>query len=361
MLRISALGLVAGLMLLGIAAAEAAVTPAIRTTAGNQVPACVTPDRLMDFMRSRNKKLQPKYNDIAKYYKQHGEALGVRWDYAFYQMILETNSLKFHRPNGRPGDVSHKQNNFAGIGATGRRARGESFRDVSTGVLAHLHHVRLYSGDPVAKPAAGRTEKVKDLILPWAQGFGRPVTFTDLATKWALKNKHYAPGLNAIADAYNERFCPEGDTVQQTVETTASIDAPATASTAKTSNKANKKKVAAAGSDMIKATVTASTDSSADVASATTKVAALTTAVPTLPAPAACKVFTASYGGAKSLLIQSTKDGHTHFTALTVHEGKEDVQAQAFINAYAQGGETIAVFQSPDEAITKAFQLCPEK
>lgn len=356
MLRFSALALAAGLMLFSAVAAEAAVTPAIRSSADNAVPACVTPDRLMQFMRSRNKKLLPQYGDIARHYKTQGETLGIRWDYAFYQMILETNSLKFHRPNGRPGDVSHKQNNFAGLGATGRKARGESFRDVSTGVLAHLQHIRLYSGDPVAKPVAQRTELVKDLILPWAHAFGRPVTYTDLATKWAAKSKHYAAGLNAIADAYNERFCanqPADEVVPPTIETTASIDTPA-AST-KTS------KATATGSDMIKATVTAATDKSTDIAKSTTKVAALTAAVPALPATNACKVFTASYGGAKSLLIQSETNGLVNYTALTVHEGKEETQAQAFINAYAQGGQTIAEFSSANEALTKAFQLCPEK
>jgi hypothetical protein len=143
------IGVVAACALLATASAEAATTPAILVTKVNRVPTCVTPDHLMAFVEQRNKALPAKFREIAADYRQHGEALHVRWDYAFYQMLDETNFLKFFAPNGRRGDVSTGQNNFAGLGATGNRNPGESFPDVSTGVLAHLQHVRLYSGDPV--------------------------------------------------------------------------------------------------------------------------------------------------------------------------------------------------------------------
>ena len=42
-----------------------------------------------------------------------GEATGIRWDFAFFQMLLETAYLKYG------GDDKPKQNNFAGIGTTG--------------------------------------------------------------------------------------------------------------------------------------------------------------------------------------------------------------------------------------------------
>ena len=74
------------------------------------------------------RKLDPKFEVVATEYMRHGEALGLRWDYAFFQMLLETGYLKY------TGDVKPEQNNFAGLGATGGGARGESFKDVSTGV-----------------------------------------------------------------------------------------------------------------------------------------------------------------------------------------------------------------------------------
>lgn len=103
----------------------------------------------------------------------------------------------------------------------------------------------------------------------------------------------------------------------------------------------------------------ATTQSSAEVVAGNTHLAALT--VPANPAPSKnCKVFTASYGGGMSLLIRSPDGDRTKFTALTVNEAKADAQANAFINVYAKGGQKIASFGTQNEALTKAFELCPE-
>ena len=64
-------------------------------SAGNAVPACVTPGRLMDFLKMRNPELDPRYDGIATQYMRFGEQLGVRWDFAFYQMIIETGALTY--------------------------------------------------------------------------------------------------------------------------------------------------------------------------------------------------------------------------------------------------------------------------
>jgi hypothetical protein len=125
-------------------AVEAA--PPIRTSPANQVPACVTPQRLMAFLTERNPKLDPRYRNIANLYKHYGDGWHVRWDYAFYQMAIETNFLKYRRGDGRRGDVSPAQNNFAGIGATGNGVPGERFPDISTGVHAQIQHLVAYSG-----------------------------------------------------------------------------------------------------------------------------------------------------------------------------------------------------------------------
>src|SRR5881392_1994504 len=98
--------------------AAAATLPDIKSNAGNAVPECVTPGRLLEFLKSRNPDLSPRFDGVPTEYMRLGEKLGVRWDFAFYQMILETGSLKFH--NGRrAGDVKPTQNNFAGLAATG--------------------------------------------------------------------------------------------------------------------------------------------------------------------------------------------------------------------------------------------------
>lgn len=59
---------------------------------------------------------------------RRGEDLGLRWDYAFFQMAIETNYLSFRREGGRRSDVRPSQNNFAGLGATGNGVHSKSSR-----------------------------------------------------------------------------------------------------------------------------------------------------------------------------------------------------------------------------------------
>ena len=99
--------------------AGASDLPPIKTSAKNAVPECVTPGRLMAFIKSRNASLDPRFEKIASTYMRIGEELGIRWDYAFYQMTIETGYLTYLRDGKRKGDVSPAQYNFAGLGATG--------------------------------------------------------------------------------------------------------------------------------------------------------------------------------------------------------------------------------------------------
>jgi hypothetical protein len=82
------------------------------------------------------------------------------------------------------------------------------------------------------------------------------------------------------------------------------------------------------------------------------------------PAPAApgskCRVWTASYGGQKAIIIKSTSDGMTNFTVLDVNEGSEKREAETYISAYAKGGAQVAEFSNQTQALDKAFDLCPE-
>ncbi|MBL8884868.1 MAG: glucosaminidase domain-containing protein [Hyphomicrobium sp.] len=180
--------------------------PPIRTSENNRVPSCVSPERLMAFLRDRNEGLEPRYGDIARWYKYYGEAWKVRWDYAFYQMVLETNYLKYRRGNGRRGDVHERQNNFAGIGATGGGVPGERFADIKTGVHAQIQHLVAYSGERVRDPVAKRTDENQDDIIAKSQRLGRPVTFGDLARRWAA-DRAYARSIDVVAKLFNDGYC----------------------------------------------------------------------------------------------------------------------------------------------------------
>ncbi len=193
---------------LAVSGARVEAAPAIRLDARNAVPQCVTPARLMAFLGERNSNLDPRFRDIARWYKHFGEAWRVRWDYAFFQMAVETNYLKFHRPDGKQGDVDPRQNNFAGIGTTGGGVPGDRFPDVKTGVHAQIQHLVAYSGERLAAPIAPRTQLKQDIIIEQSLRLGRTVTFEDLARRWAV-DRNYARTIEYVATQYRSRYCTE--------------------------------------------------------------------------------------------------------------------------------------------------------
>ena len=176
--------------------------PELRLSASNTVPGCVTPQRLMSYMERSNEKLHPRFKEIAARYQEHGETLGIRWDYAFFQMLLETNYLKY------TGADNPKQNNFAGIGTTGGGVRGNSFPDVSSGVLAQMQHLVAYSGERVGNPVASRTAENQDDIIAISRKLGRPLRFSDLQMRWAI-DRGYAKKIEAVANRFFAAHCPD--------------------------------------------------------------------------------------------------------------------------------------------------------
>lgn len=80
------------------------------------------------------------------------------------------------------------------------------------------------------------------------------------------------------------------------------------------------------------------------------------TASPSLPT---CKVWTASYGGQHAFIIKAKADDTVNYTVLDVHKGSEKRELDAYIAAYAKGGEKVGEFSSQTKALSKAFELCP--
>jgi hypothetical protein len=204
------------------APAVAAPLPAIIAGPGNAVPACVQPATLMQFVDERNaahrpaRTIDPRFSALAYEYQRLGQCVargpekcvGVRWDYAFFQMLIETSYLTFRKPDGGPGGVPPQDNNFAGVGATVRGKPGERFKDVATGVLAHLQHVLMYSTTRVPEPVANRTRLVQDDVQAALRRLQRPVTFGDLARIWTGTDTNtYGSDMRRIAEKYASRFC----------------------------------------------------------------------------------------------------------------------------------------------------------
>jgi hypothetical protein len=407
--------------------AQAADLPQVKISESNPVPECATPGRLMSYIKSRNAKLDPKFNSVATEYMRHGEDLGIRWDYAFFQMMLETDTLRF------TGDVDIKQNNFAGLGATGRGAKGESFKTVSDGVRAHLEHLLMYTGEKIESPIAERTKNIQEwgVLTSWQKTIKGPMTYAQLARQWAPTSKSYPRDVETLAGLFFKGACKGDDPnpemiaearkgrdaktagVQATSKskgtelakraldearaeggkrsalgaTSAAANATEAGPTAATASLEGVKILNAEPAEEI--TVAAVQDSApqkveaqtvtADTAVATGKTAAeekstpIETAALAAPAlgqaekpaatPAAsttCRVFTASYGGAKSIIIKALDEGSTNYTVLDVNEGSEKREAEAYIGAYAKGGETVGEFSNQEKALEKAFELCPE-
>jgi hypothetical protein len=434
--------------------ASAADLPQVKLSSSNRVPACATPGRLMAFVQGRNGKLDERFSSIAADYMRIGEELKIRWDIAFFQMMLETGNLTF------TGDVSAKQNNFAGLGATGKHVPGESFPDVATGVKAHLQHLLLYAGEKLDNPVAERTRKVQEwgVLVSWQKTLNGPIDYGQLAQQWAPTSHRYARDIAGLAEAFYASPCkgadpkPEllalakpgaGATMSEapatTAEATAAADEVAPSSdddkTPKLSGAdlarravdearrsgsfvrsglgaeslvpsddkpaisvgepapadntppAAFKIINAAAPDAASSANASSvqdTRGPADAApieppkknsnkkiqvaalgagtkpSVSAGITAKTLNVPPSGSKATCKVWTASYGGGHSVIIRARADRQDNYTVLDVNEGSEKREADAYIAAYAKGGETVGEFANPSQALDKAFELCPD-
>jgi hypothetical protein len=482
---------------LAIALAAAAVGPAtaadlpqVKVSETNQVPACATPGRLMAYLRARNPRMDDRFDNVATEYMRHGEELGIRWDMAFFQMILETGTLSY------TGDVRADQNNFAGLGAAGNGRRGERFADIASGVKAHMQHLLMYAGEHIDNPVAERTRKVQEwgVLTDWQRSIEGPMTFALIAQQWAPGSRSYVRDIATISDGFYDSVCngpdprpelvqearkgrtpkaetqvaelapaeteaptdnaavakpaatsgPSGAEVAQraieqarkedpprtalgagmlgsvaetaktaTIPPAAKSDTPpavtlinpttsedgaqsesktanappaakpdasksaAKADTSKAAPKTETQKTATAKTETPK-TATAKTEASKTEASKTEasktdtgKGASIQTASvagaatqlnvpPAAKSVAKCKVWTASYGGQRAILIKASTDGTVNYTVLDVNETSEKREVDAYIAAYAKGGEKVGAFPNQTQALDKAFKLCPE-
>ena len=402
------------------ASAEPGNLPDIRMSAANRVPACVTPERLMAFVITRNRQLAPKFAQIAATYRDQGERARVRWDYAFFQMVLETNYLMYRRGDGSSGDVGQAQNNFAGIGATGGGVAGDQYPDVRTGVLAHMQHLVAYSGERIEQPVAKRTREAQGDIIEVSRKLGRPVNFADLARRWAV-DRGYAKNIETVADLYRRNHCPEGVdavAIPAGFKPRTAFAAPnklgAGAVAGNGPVPAPQPAIRVGGEDKVRtiwrrgdpvppapqlvtarppaATVEPTVGDAAPVVRAEPVV--LAEAVPhvevvedskregfavsgvarfalaaeagaaaghlQMPAvkPAPCRIYSASYGGTRTLLIQAKTVAETRLTAVTVSEAQGRGMTESYIADHAPGAVVLGDYASKDDALVAARGVC---
>lgn len=387
--------------LLASTAARAA-SPEIRTSTRNEVPACVTPARLMAFLKAGNTRLDARYRDIAHWYERHGTAWHIRWDYAFFQMALETNFLSYRRGDGSPGDVRASQNNFAGLGATGGGVPGESFPDVATGVLAQIQHLVAYSGERVADPVADRTRSKQDDIVESSQRLKRPVRFSDLTNRWAA-DRAYHRSIEAIADRFRSAHCRLDSATASPAPAPATRPSPLPVRpspvrtvwqrgdtpplperpprTTNSREPGNREELASGAEAIAPTILVPPTPASARPPTAAPPVAldqpdvigerlsGLAAVASQLvkpethaatPSRVACEVGTAEYGGDKGVLVRAIEAGRVRYWALGVLAGSERAMAETFIARQTHNGTIVAAFESTEAALERARQLCAD-
>lgn len=359
--------------------AQAVSLPAIKASAQNKVPACVTPGRLMRYLKNNNPRAKDKFDDIAMLYMRHGEPMGLRWDFAFFQMLVETGFLRFN------GDVKWTQNNFAGLGATGGGVRGEAFQSVSDGVKAHLEHLKMYSGSYVENPTAERTRKIQEwkVLASWQKKFkNRAMTFKDMAGKWAPGSHGYPRDIEFVGERFMSAECNRSDPAPELVQIARkdlkSGNSNSTrVTTVKTVQNGQSNLSTQSRYNLGAATPDAGLAKAANQNSSTSqnqKTAALSTTAnqaatnakssanktKKTKASATCRVWSASYGGTEAVIIKAIDKNVVNYTVLKVNSGRVKPETNAYIHAYAKGGEMLNSFSNPDTALKKAFELCPE-
>jgi hypothetical protein len=140
---------------------------------------------MISYIRRHNPfpKLSCSLEDLAAFYYEEAGHEGIRPDLAMAQAILETGFFRYG------GDVLPEQNNYAGIGTTGRGVRGEWFTSPQLGVRAHVQHLLVYSStrEPVQPLADPRYHLVRQLPAYHAQC----TTWESLSGKWAVPGVDY--------------------------------------------------------------------------------------------------------------------------------------------------------------------------
>lgn len=96
--------------------------------------------KIAAYLKERNPSVEKAVLDMIPLYLSEGEAEGVRGDIAFAQSCLETGHFTFSG-----SAVIFDQNNFCGMGVTGKGMKGNSFDTPQLGIRAQVQHLKAYA------------------------------------------------------------------------------------------------------------------------------------------------------------------------------------------------------------------------
>lgn len=171
-------------------------------------PAEATQEQMVNFINKRNAK--PKLTctvpEIVNYYYQEAGREGIRPDVALCQALKETGFF------GYGGDVSPKQNNFCGLGATGNHEPGASFATAQLGVRAHIQHLLAYSS--INRPQQAIIDpRYWHVVKNRPDLHGKVTNWTGLNGAWAVPGKNYG---QEILRLWQEAQTPDASDVSLT-------------------------------------------------------------------------------------------------------------------------------------------------
>lgn len=137
----------------------------------------------------------PTITDFCRIYIEECTAEGVKPEVAFCQTMKETGFLKFG------GDVSISQYNFAGLGAVGNGASGDSFATVREGVRAQVQHLKAYaSAEPLVNPCVDKRYRyVSKGCAPYVEWLG--ISENPSGKGWATAKRY---GYSIVNDYINK-------------------------------------------------------------------------------------------------------------------------------------------------------------
>jgi len=119
---------------------------------------------------------------LVDYYYEEGMLEGIRPDVAFAQALHETGNFRYG------GDVISFQNNYCGLGTTGKGVKGAWFSSPQIGVRAQIQHLLAYT---TKRPPTLTVVDPRYDLLKKTDKFGQSYTWTELNGKWAVPGKTY--------------------------------------------------------------------------------------------------------------------------------------------------------------------------
>ena len=159
-------------------------------------------EQMVRYIEKRNP--QPKLNcsveDIVRYYYEEAGREGIRPDVALCQALKETGFFAYG------GDVSPKQNNFCGLGATGNREPGASFATPQLGVRAHIQNLMAYATQE--RPHGAIVDpRYKHVVVNRPDIHGHITKWTGLNGVWAVPGTRYG---QEILYLWQQAQAPDG-------------------------------------------------------------------------------------------------------------------------------------------------------